>query len=382
MPATRLSRRALHLLAPRLTAAVLVSLATLPGLAAAQTATPAPAAQGVPVQAAAVTARDVPVVLQAIGTVQAFKTVTVRARVDGTLDTVAFTEGQHVNEGDVLAQIDPRPYQATLDQALAKKAADQAQMANARLDLSRYSDLAKSQFASRQSVDTQTALVQQFQATLLGDDATIEAARLNLSFTRITTPIKGRVGFRIVDPGNLVHANDAGGIVTVTQLQPISAIFTLPQDDLPRVHEAMATGKLPVAAFNSTDTAQLSGGELLTVNNTIDQTTGTIQLKATFANTDEKLWPGQFINAHLTLSTLKGALTIPTAAIQHGPNGLFVYLIKPDNTVAVAPVKLTQDDGALVVIASGLKAGDNVVVNGQSRLQAGTHVTVIPVSAS
>jgi multidrug efflux system membrane fusion protein len=354
-----------------------IAVAAVPlGHAAAQQ----PAA--VPVIAAAATRQDVPVMLQAIGTVQAFQSVLVRARVDGTLDSVAFIEGQDVKAGELLAQIDPRPYQATLDQALAKRASDQAQLTNARLDLQRYADLMKSQFASRQSVDTQNALVAQYQANLEGDDAAIEAARLNLGFTHITSPINGRVGLRLVDPGNLIHASDAGGIVTVAEIHPISVVFTLPQDALPDVQTAMHQRKLPVYAFSGDDRTQLSSGELLTVNNTIDQSTGTFSLKATFANLDDKLWPGQFINAHLKLDTLAGATTVPTPAIQHGPNGLFVYLIKPDSTVAAQPVDVRQDDGHVAVITKGLAVGQNVVVNGQSRLQNGSRVSVTPAAAS
>ena len=332
---------------------------------------------GVPVQVAKVTARDVPVLFRNVGTVQAFQQVLVRARVDGTVDSINFQEGQVVKPGDLLAVIDPRPYQAALNQALAKKAADEAQLANAKSDLQRYTDLAKSQFASRQSVDTQQSLVAQFGANIQGDEAAIATAQLNLSFTRITAPIQGRVGLRMIDPGNIVHASDATGIVTIAQVQPISVIFSLPQDTLPDVVAGMQEGTLPVSAVSSDDTHELSRGTLLTVDNGIDQTTGTYKLKAVFGNQDNKLWPGQFVNVRLQVRTLQGAPTVPSAAIQRGPDGLYVYLVKPDQTVAVTPVQVSQDDARLAVIAKGLEAGQVVVVNGQSKLQNGSRIAAV-----
>jgi len=350
--------------------------------ARAQPAAPPPAPAGVPVQVTTTKRADVPVTLRNIGAVQAFQSVLIRARVDGTLDRVMFAEGQDVKAGDVIAQIDPRPYAAALAQAAAKKAADEASLANAQRDLVRYSSLANSSFASRQQVDTQNAMVAQLQANIKGDDAAIDAARLNLQFTSITSPIDGRTGLRLVDPGNLIHATDTTGIVTITQIHPISVIFTLPQDTLPQIQTAMSMGKLPVLAYTADDKTMLGTGELLTTDNTIDQSTGTFELKATFANLDDKLWPGQFINAHLKLDTLAGATTVPTPAIQHGPNGLFVYLIKPDSTVAVQPVDVRQDDGHIAVVTEGVAVGQNVVVNGQSRLQNGSRVSVTPAAAS
>jgi membrane fusion protein, multidrug efflux system len=332
---------------------------------------------GVPVQVAKVATRNVPVLLRNVGIVQAFQSVLVRARVDGTLDTINFREGQEVKPGDLLAVIDPRPYQAALDQAQAKKAADQAQMANARADLKRYSDLAQRDFASRQSVDTQQALVLQDTANIEGDQAAIDSAQLNLSFTRILAPIEGRVGLRMVDPGNLIHANDATGIVTIAQIRPISVIFALPQDTLPQVTAAMAGGTLPAIAYSSDDKSVLGRGSLLTIDNNIDQTTGTYKLKAVFANQDNKLWPGQFVNVRLQVQTLKDALTVPSAAVQHGPDGLFVYAVKPDETAVLVPIELAQDDGTVAVINKGLQAGETVVVNGQSKLQNGAHVAVV-----
>jgi multidrug efflux system membrane fusion protein len=282
-----------------------------------------------------------------------------------------------VKPGDLLAVIDPRPYQATLDQAVAKKGADEAQLANARLDMKRYMELARKDFASRQSVDTQQALVQQYSANIEGDQASIDNAQLNLSFTRILAPIEGRVGLRMVDPGNLIHATDSTGIVSISQIHPISVIFSLPQDTLPDVASAMQkNGSLTVVAASSDDKTELSRGTLLTIDNSIDQTTGTYKLKAVFANTDNKLWPGQFVNARLQVRTLKDALTMPSAAVQRGPNGLFVYAARPDQTVAVVPIELAQDDGHLAVVTKGLEAGQIVVVNGQSKLQNGAHIAV------
>jgi multidrug efflux system membrane fusion protein len=327
-------------------------IAAMPVVSRAQTAP-----QGVPVTVATVAAADVPVMLSNIGTVQSLASVLVRARVDGTLDKVAFTEGQDVKAGDLLAQIDPRPYAAAYAQAAAKKAADEAQLANARHDLTRYSNLAKSDFASRQSVDTQAASVAQLEANVAGDDAAIQSAKLNLDYAAITSPIDGRVGLRLVDPGNLIHASDSTGIVTVTQIKPISVIFTLPQDSLPAVQAAMARGKLSVV-------------------------TGTFRLKAVFPNQDERLWPGQFVNAHLQVEELHNATVVPTTALEHGPNGTFVYLVKPDQTVAVQPVDVRLDNGKIAVIAKGLDAGATVVVDGQSRLQDGTRISAAPHAAS
>jgi multidrug efflux system membrane fusion protein len=332
----------------------------------------------VPVQAASATRRDVPVVLRNIGVVQAFYSVLVRARVDGTLDRVFFTEGQDVKAGDPIAEIDPRPYAAALAAAEAKKAADEAQLANARADLARYARLARSDYASRQQVDTQSALVSQLQATIAGDEAAIETARLNLQFCHITSPIDGRTGLRLIDPGNLIHANDAQGIVTITQLHPIAVVFTLPQDDLPQIQAALSRGDAPVTAYSADDRTELGRGVLMTIDNQIDQSTGTIKLKAKFANPGNRLWPGLFVNAHLQVDTLKDVVTVPSVALQRGPNGLYVYVIRPDSTVAMQPVSVRLDTGKIAVIASGVETGTEVVVNGQLRLQNGSRVAVAP----
>jgi multidrug efflux system membrane fusion protein len=274
--------------------------------------------------------------------------------------------------------IDPRPYQATLDQATAKKAQDEALLANAKLDMVRYSSLLTQDFASRQQVDTQKAVVNQYVAAVAGDDASIEAAQLNLTYCVITSPVDGRVGLRQVDPGNLIHATDTTGIVTITQVHPISATFTLPQDELPRVETDMASGPSPVIAYATDDRTELGQGTLLTPDNTIDSTTGTIRLKATFPNQQNKLWPGQFINAHLRTGEAHNAVTVPPAAIEHGPDGVYVYVVGPDETVAMRPVVIGYQTGKFAVVSSGLSAGENVVVDGQSRLQVGTKVAATP----
>lgn len=341
--------------------------------AGAQQAPPSTPSSGVPVSTAKSERQDVPVWLRGLGTVQALNTVTVRTRVDGTLDKFPVTEGQLVKQGTLLAVIDPRPYQAALDQAVARKAQDDAQLVNAKLDLQRYASLARQDFASRQQVDTQVALVNQFVATLRGDDAAIEAAQLNLSYCYITAPFDGRIGLRQVDPGNLVHATDPGGIVTITQVRPITVVFTLPQDDLPAIVDAMAQGSMQVVSWSSDDKTQLAQGTLLTPDNAIDTTTGTIRLKATFPNQDDRLWPGQFVDTKLLLRTETRVVAVPTRAVQHGPNGLYVYVVKPDATVQRQPVEV-EDRGPVMVITKGLDAGQAIVLDGQSRLENGTHV--------
>ena len=334
----------------------------------------APAA--VPVTVVSPVREDVPILARAIGTVQAFQSVLVRARVDGTLDKILFTEGQQVRPGDLLAQLDPRPYQAVLDQAIAKRAADAALLANARGDLVRYADLAQSQTASRQKLDLQRANVAQAEANVQGDDASISAAQLNLGFTRITAPLEGRVGLRQIDPGNYIRAADPAstGIVTITQIHPVAALYTLPQDILPQLQQAMRQGKLQVTAYSSDDRTELSKGELLTIDSAIDASTGTVKLKAVFANADDNLWPGQFVNLRTRLDVRRGALTLPSAAVQRGPEGLYVFVVKPDNTAALQPVEVGQDDGRAVMIAKGLSGGERVVLAGQSRLSIGAPV--------
>jgi len=341
---------------------------------ASSAASPAPSAiaPAIPVTAGVAETKNVPVYLTGLGTVQAFNTVVVKVRVDGQLDKVAFTEGQDVKAGDLLAQIDPRPYQAALDQAKAVKAKDEAQLENNRRDLQR--SISLREFATKQSVDTQSALVRQFEATIQGDQAAIESAQTQLAYSTITAPLSGRIGVRLVDQGNIVHANDANGLAMITQLQPISVIFSLSDQQLRNVSREMANGPLKVIAEGRTDHQPLGEGTLALVDNQIDQSTGTIRLKATFPNEDHALWPGQFINIRLLLRTLQQVVTVPSTAIQRGPNGIYVYVIKPDSTAAMQPVSVGQMNDGTSVVEQGLQAGDKIVVRGQYRLQPGTRV--------
>jgi multidrug efflux system membrane fusion protein len=338
------------------------------------------AAAAVPVSVANAERQDVPVWLRGIGTVQALNTVTVRARVDGTLMQVPVAEGQVVKQGTLLAVIDPRPYQASLDQAKAKKAQDEVMLANAKLDLQRYSSLASQSFASRQQVDTQRMQVDQLTAGLKGDEATIEAAQLNLSYCYITAPFDGRLGLRQVDAGNLVHASDSGGIMTITQVHPIAVVFTLPQRSLPPIVDEMPKGPVTVTAWSGEDNRELAQGTLLTPDNAIDTSTGTIRLKATFANEQNRLWPGQFVEARLLLRTEKQVVAVPAQAVQHGQDSLYVYVVKPDSTVHRQLV-VAEDRGPVMVITKGLDAGQAIVLDGQSRLQDGTLVAATTASA-
>ena len=324
---------------------------------------------------------DFPVFLRGLGQVQASAAVLVRARVDGALIEVPVAEGQTVKQGELVAVIDPRPFKAALDQAEARKAQDQAMLANARLDQARYATLAKQEAASRQKLDTQQALVNQFTAAIAGDEAAIDAAKLNLGFCYLISPVPGRVGLRLIDPGNMIRASDNAAIVSINQVQPISAIFTLPQDLLPRINAAMAGGKLTVLAYASDDRTLLGTGILLTPDNAIDPATGTIKLKASFPNPDNALWPGQFIHARLLIETLVNVVTVPIQAIQHGPAGLYVYAVKPDATVTRLAVEVSNEDRGLAVVAHGLDAGAMVVTDGQSRLQDGMRVTATETKA-
>lgn len=338
----------------------------------------------VPVTTTTPSRQDVPVVARAIGTVQPFQTVVVRARVDGALDKVLFTEGQTVKAGDVLAQLDPRPYQAVLDQAVARRAADEAALVNSRADLVRYAELAQSQVTSRQRLDLQRANLAQAEASARGTDAAIDSAQLNLSFTRIVAPISGRVGLRMVDAGNIVRAADAAssGIVTITQVRPVALFFTMPQDALPQIQAATRNGKIPVTAFSSDDKVQLGLGEFQTVDSAIDQATGTIRLKATFPNDEEALWPGQFVNVRIRLGVRQDVITLPSVAVQRGQGGLFVYVVKPDNTAVIQPVEVEQDDGNLAVVGKGLTGTERIVLSGQSRLSDGARVSATDAKTS
>jgi membrane fusion protein, multidrug efflux system len=280
-----------------------------------------------------------------------------------------------VHQGDIVAEIDPRPYQATLDQVTAQRAEDAAQLQSAQLDLERYQHLAKSQFAPVQQVDDQQATVNKLVASVQADTAAIETAQINLDYCTIRAPINGRVSFHQTDVGNLIQTASQTGIVSITQDKPISVVFTLAESQLPRIQKAMASGTLPVAVYSSDDKTRLTVGQLLTPNNAIDASTGTIQLKATFPNDDDALWPGEFVNARLLVDTLHQAVTIPVAAIQHGPNGLFIYTVKPDNTVQEQAIDVTYQDDEVAVIAKGVNSGEKVVLSGQSRLAPGTRVT-------
>jgi len=338
------------------------------------------ASNAVPVTVTKAARQNLPVYARGIGTVQAWRSVQVRAQVNGYLQSIDFIEGQEVKAGDLLAMIDPRPYQDTLDQAKAKQASDAATLVNDQLNAQRDSTLARSSFASIQQVDNDKALVAQLQANVQSDEAAVAAARLNLEFCRITAPIDGVVGFRQIDIGNLVQASSTQAIVSLTQIRPVAVVFTLAQETLPQVRAALAAGKPPVLAYDQEDKAELSGGTLLTPNNTIDVNTGTISLKAIFPNADRKLWPGQFVNAHLQLRIDHDAVVVPVAAVQHGPDGLYVFVVKPDNTVSDQPVTVGYQNDRVYEITKGLNGGEEVVLDGQARLQNGTAVAVRPAA--
>jgi multidrug efflux system membrane fusion protein len=342
----------------------------------ARSAPAAAAPQAVRVDSALAVRSDVPVFVQGLGTVQAFYTVTVSPRVDGELMSLGFTEGQTVKPGDLLAQIDPRPYRAALDQAIAAKAKDAAQLVNARLDLERYTALAPEELTSKQTLETQRALVAQLQAQVDGDQAAIDSAKTNFDYTTIRSPIQGRTGIRLTDPGNILHAANSTGIVVVTQVQPISVIFTLPADALYSVGRAMASATVAVAAISRDGKTPLGNGTIKLIDNQIDQTTGTIRLKGIFPNQDNKLWPGDFVNARVMVETRHDALTIPSAAIQRGPGGVFAYVVKADGTVEMRPLQVGADTGTVTIVEKGLNEGERVTTSNQYRLQPGAHVQV------
>jgi membrane fusion protein, multidrug efflux system len=335
-----------------------------------------PATEPVPVLAASARAADVPVYLDGVGTARALNTVTVRSQVDGKLINISFTEGQDVPKGFVLAKIDPTTYQAQYDQAVAKKAQDEAQLANARLDHERYTRLAASNAVNKQQLDTQKALVSQLEAQVKLDQAAIDNVRAILSYTDVIAPIAGRTGIRLVDEGNIVKAGDATGIVILTQLRPISVLFSLPQQNLPDLNRGMAEGQLPVEALTPDGRSALDRGKVLVIDNQVDQTTGTVKIKAEFPNANLQLWPGQFVNVRVLIDTLRQVVVVPTAAIQRGPNGPFVYVLKSNTAVTVRRITLTQQDDVLAVVATGLEAGERVVTSGFARLAEGTAVAV------
>jgi multidrug efflux system membrane fusion protein len=330
----------------------------------------------VPVVAGPVRTEDVPEYLDGVGTVQGFQTVTVRSRVDGALVQVAFQEGQQVHKGDLLAQIDPRPFQAVVDQALAKKAQDEAQLGNAKRDLVRYTSLVEQKLLQEQTLDTQRAAVAQLEAQIKSDAAQIAAAQVQLAYTRITAPIDGRTGIRQIDQGNIIHASDANGLVVLTQLTPAVVIFTLPEQQLDRVVTQQEQHPLEVVAMSQDGSRKLGEGQLLLVDNQIDVATGTMRLKAVFPNQDHKLWPGEFVNARLLVDVRKNGLVVPAPVVQRGPQGTFVFVIKPDSTVESRPIEVSQIESGLALIAQGLEPGEQVVIDGQYRLQPGSKVTV------
>jgi membrane fusion protein, multidrug efflux system len=330
--------------------------------------------QAVAVDTSEVKRADVPVYLDGLGTIQAFNTVTVTARVDGELQKIAFEEGKTVNKGELLAQIDPRPFQAALAQALAAKAKDEAQLQSAKADLERYLTLAPENLASKQTLDSQRATVAGLEAQIKGDQASIDNAHTQLQYTSITSPIQGRTGIRRVDVGNNVHASDTSGIVVVTQLQPISLIFTLPEDALGAIGSALSAGPVTVAAMSRDGSTELDRGTVTLVDNQIDQSTGTIRIKAVFPNTQNKLWPGQYVDARVLVRTDRGALTIPAAAVQRGPNGMFTYVVKADATVEARPLKVGEESGSVYVVQEGIDDGESVVTSNQYRLQPGARV--------
>jgi len=329
----------------------------------------------VPVLAVAARVTDVPVYIDGVGTTRALNNVTVSSQVDGKLIKVLFKEGQDVTRGYVLAEIDPAIYQAQYDQAVAKKAQDEAQLANARIDLDRYTRLAATNSATRQQLDTQKALVQQLEAQVRQDQASIDNSAATLGYTKIVAPIDGRTGIRQVDEGNIVRASNATAIVSITQVQPISMLFSLPQQELGRINKAFSAGVLAVEAIGADNTTVVDKGTLQVVDNQVDQTTGTVKLKAEFPNAQLQLWPGQFVNVRLLVDTLREAIVVPTAAVQRGPNGTFVYFVRDDMAV-VRAVTVAQQDEKQTVISSGLQADERVVTTGFSRLADGTKILV------
>jgi len=330
----------------------------------------------VPVSTALATRGDVPVYLEGLGTVQAFYTATMTARVDGQLESVNFTEGQLVKKGQVLAQIDPRPYRAALDQATAIEQKDAAQLQSAKGDLGRYEQLEPQHLSSKQQVDDQRALVAQLTAQVQVDRAAIDNARTQLDYTTIKAPFNGRTGIRLMDPGNNVHSTDTSGIVVVTQVQPISVVFTLPEGAIEQVQQALATGPVSVTALSQDGQTVLDEGKLTVVDNQIDATTGTMRLKAIFPNPHNTLWPGQFVNARVLTAREHGVITLPSSAVQTGPDGPFTYVVNSDSTVEVRALKLGEQSGDVTVVREGLNVGERVVTSNQFRLEPGARVSI------
>jgi multidrug efflux system membrane fusion protein len=333
---------------------------------------------GVPVTVTEAVQKDVPIYYDALGTVSALNTVAIRAQVNGQIVSIDFRQGQEVKQGDILARIDPAPFQAAYDQAVAKKSEDDAQLIDNEKDLARFKTLVLRDAETQQDVDSQQAKVDTTKSTLDADQAAIEAARTQLNYATITAPIDGVVGFRQVDIGNIIHTNDINPLTVLTQIKPCTVIFTLPQSDLGPARDAMLQGPVPVLAFDQDDKQQLAEGKLLLINNQIDQSTSTIQLKAEFPNQDERLWPGEFVHIRILITTRKDAVTIPAVSLQRGPDGFYVWVIKPDNTAEQRPIGALPVSEDLAIATQGLNVGEKVVVDGQSRLDDGTHVAIRP----
>jgi membrane fusion protein, multidrug efflux system len=349
------------------------------GFEAADAGRPAARAPGrapVPVSVAIASRRDVPIYLTGLGTVQPSSSVGIHSQVDGKLQELPFTEGQHVKKGDVLARIDPRLFKAALDQAKAKKAQDEALLGSAQKDLTRFKTLALKNFESQQNVDLQQGKVDQLTAALDADDAAIETAQTQFDYTTITAPSDGRIGVRLVDPGNVVHASDAGPIATLMLAQPAAVMFTLPSRVLDDVRQAMSRGAIEVIAYDQDNRLALSTGKLLLVDNAVDQATSTIRLKAIFANEDDRLWPGEFVNARLLLETRRNVVAVPAAAVQRGPRGLFAWTVTANDTAVARQIQVGPTTGDLTIVTSGLDEGDRVVTEGQYKLQANAPVSV------
>jgi membrane fusion protein, multidrug efflux system len=383
----KLMRRRTIILAVVLVAVLALggALAVAQRLPGARKAAPPAPVPSVPVVAGTVTSHDVPIYLEGVGTVIAYNTVVIRSQIQGQLVSINFTEGQTVKTGDLLAQIDPRPYQAQIDQLVANRNRDQAQLVNAQANLKRYTDLGNKGWATPQLVETQTAQVAQLNAAIKADEALIEAAQVQLSYTRLTSPIDGVVGIRQIDIGNIIHPTDANGLVVVTQIEPISLIFTLPETDLPKIQQQQqqkTNAPFKVIAYSQDNTIKLDEGTLGLVNNEIVQTTGSIQLKANFPNKEHRLWPGELVNARLLLDTRHDGLTVPASAVQQGPNGAYAYVINPDTTVATRPIKVAQVSHGQALIDAGLAANERVVVDGQYKLKPGDHVTILTGKAA
>ena len=340
----------------------------------ATTRDPAP----VPVIAGTVVERDLPIWLSGIGTVTPLNAVDVKVRVDGQLQRIAFTEGQEVAAGQLLAQIDPRPYAATLAQAKANRERDLAQFDNARQEVARAAKLATAGAGTSQNLDAMRAQAAALKATLAADQAAIDSAQLNLDFTRVTSPLAGRVGLRQVDAGSVVHASDTSGLVTVTQMAPISVLFSLPQDDLPAIARGQHNGELPVSVDTRDGSKHIADGRLVFINSSVDQSNGEIQLKAVFVNGDRTLWPGEFVSAQVLVRTDRNAIAVPAQAVQTGQDGLYVYVLNPGNTVSVQRVTTGPTAAGFTEIRSGLRSGQRIILDGQSRLAPGRHVTVAP----